>query len=1169
MSTTTNIQEIISAPMPLTIAGVPDGFDALLLADAVRASHKSGKALMHICRDDGRLAALEQTLAYFAPDVELVLFPAWDCLPYDRVGPHGDIIAARMDALATLSNTKPTRPRIILTTINAALQRVAPRSMVLSASFNAVIGDDIDQNELSTFLVTNGYVRASQVMEAGEFAVRGSLIDIFPSGSDAPLRLDFFGDELESIRAFDPLSQRTIGNRKAIAIKPVSEFTLYPDVIQKFRRGYVNSFGPAGSDDPLYSAITEGRRYQGAEHWLPLFHDALETLFDYTEAAIVSLDHQCDVSAAERFAAIDDYYGARIEAKKAESSSMLSAVYNPLLPEGLYILEAEWEGLCKTYDMRHLSPFQEPEAVRVVSFDARRGRNFGPERNQKDINVYDAVKTHVGDSRRAKKRVVLACYSAGSRDRLMGLFKEHKLRSMACHESWKEVLDTDEKILSFIILPIEQGFETNELILISEQDILGDRLVRKSRRNKKADNFLTEASALTKDDLVVHSNHGIGRFLGLETVTAGGSAHDCLLIEYLGGDKLYVPVENIEVLTRYGTVDASANLDKLGGVAWQGRKAKLKKRIRDMADQLINLAAERALKRGEKLTPPEGMYDEFCARFPFSETEDQLRSINDVIGDLGRGRPMDRLICGDVGFGKTEVSLRAAFIAVMSGQQVAIVAPTTLLVRQHYQTFIERFKGMPVRVSQMSRLVSQKEINQTKQGLSEGQVDIVIGTHALLSDSIKFRELGLLVIDEEQHFGVAHKEKLKSLRANVHVLTLTATPIPRTLQLSMSGIRDLSIIATPPVDRLAVRTFVLPFDPVVVKEALMREHHRGGQSFYVCPRIADMDQAAEFLKEQVPEVKFIIAHGQMPPKTIEDVMTAFYEGRYDVLLSTTIVESGIDIPTANTMIIHRADMYGLSQLYQLRGRVGRSKTRAYAYLTVPPKQKLTENAEKRLEVLQTLDTLGAGFTLASHDMDIRGAGNLLGDEQSGHVREVGIELYQQMLEEAVARARTGDSDDSDELDALWSPQINLGATVMIPESYVPDLNQRMALYRRLADLTTRQDVDAFAAELIDRFGPLPSAVKQLSAIMIIKSYCKTAGIAKLDAGTKGATVSFRNNEFANPAGLIAFITSQNVKAKVRPDHTLVYQTRMEKIGTRLKAVANLVRALAKIADQGS
>ncbi|MGZ5926820.1 MAG: transcription-repair coupling factor, partial [Rhizomicrobium sp.] len=623
------------------------------------------------------------------------------------------------------------------------------------------------------------------------------------------------------------------------------------------------------------------------------------------------------------------------------------------------------------------------------------------------------------------------------------------------------------------------------------------------------------------------------------------------------------PVENIELLTRYGS-DEGAQLDRLGGAGWQSRKAKMKARVREIAGELIRIAAARELKSLPPIEPPHGLYDEFCARFPYQETEDQEKAIADTIADLGKGRPMDRLVCGDVGFGKTEVALRAAFVAAMAGEQVAVVVPTTLLARQHYRGFADRFMGFPVQVRQLSRFVDAKEARETKEGLAEGTVDVVIGTHALLTESIKFKRLGLVIVDEEQHFGVTHKERLKNLKADVHVLTLTATPIPRTLQLALSGVRDLSLITTPPIDRLAVRTFVTPFDPLVVREALLREHYRGGQSFFVAPRISDLREADAFLKATVPEVKTMVAHGQMSPGMLEEVMTAFYERKIDVLVSTNIVESGLDIPTANTMIVQRADMFGLSQLYQIRGRIGRSKSRAYAYLTTPPDKKLTDTATRRLEVLQSLDQLGAGFSIASHDMDIRGAGNLLGEEQSGHVREVGIELYQEMLEEAVSSLREGG--DGDQIAEQWSPAINLGASVLIPEHYVADLNVRMSLYRRLSSLETRGDIDAFAAELIDRFGPLPDEVQHLLEIVAIKQLALAAGVEKIDAGPKGGTIAFRNNAFANPVALIKLISQHSGTMKVRPDQKIVVTRDWPSPDDRLKGAKALLTQLAKLAE---
>jgi transcription-repair coupling factor (superfamily II helicase) len=706
---------------------------------------------------------------------------------------------------------------------------------------------------------------------------------------------------------------------------------------------------------------------------------------------------------------------------------------------------------------------------------------------------------------------------------------------------------------------LEAGFETPELTVVSEQDVLGDRLIRQPKKRRKAENFLTEVQSLSQGDLVVHVDHGVGRFHGLEVVTAAGAAHECLLLEYAEKSRLYLPVENIELLTRYGHEEGL--LDRLGGGAWQAKKAKLKERIREMADRLIRVAAERALRRAPIMSPPDGMWDAFSARFPYQETDDQLRAIEDVIADLDVGHPMDRLICGDVGFGKTEVAMRAAFVAAMSGRQVAVIAPTTLLARQHAQSFQERFRGFPIRVRQLSRFVPAKEASLTRQGLADGTIDIVVGTHAVLAKTVKIANLGLLIIDEEQRFGVQHKERLKQLRSDIHVLTLSATPIPRTLQLSLTGVRDLSIIGTPPVDRLAIRTFVSEFDPISIREALLREHYRGGQSFYVVPRIKDLPEVEEFLKEQLPELSYVVAHGQMAAGELDDRMNAFYDGKYDVLLATTIVESGLDIPTANTMVIHRADMFGLAQLYQIRGRVGRSKVRAYAYLTTKPRMKLTQTAEKRLRVLGSLDTLGAGFTLASQDLDIRGAGNLLGEEQSGHMRDVGYELYQSMLEEAIAKIKSGELEGLSPADDQWAPQINLGVPVLIPEDYVPDLDVRLGLYRRLSGLSTKVELEGFAAELIDRFGKLPREVNTLLLVVRIKAMCKRAGIAKLDGGPKGATIQFHNDKFASPQGLVEFVQDQKGLAKIK-DNKIVVRRDWGKESDKIKGAYAIARDLA-------
>ncbi|WP_440959817.1 transcription-repair coupling factor [Oceanicaulis sp. LC35] len=1147
---------LAQSPNSLTVCGAPEGFDALIFCDALRARGGVG---LYIATDEARASAFAAAARFFAPDLPVLRLLGWDCQPYDRISPSPRTAARRAGALHKLAqrDAADTSPLLVISTVSGVIQRCAPRTALSGGGLSAKPGGVLDSEKLKQHLAENGYVRTATVTERGDYAVRGGVIDVFPADAEEPVRLDFFGDVLETVRGFDPETQRTTSQLKSVSFSPVSEIVLNADAISRFRSGFLKNFGAVGSGDPIYDSVSAGARPTGAEHWLPLFHERLDTVFDYVgEGALIGLDPLAKDALDERLAQIRDYYEARQLASKSGAGAMGAPAYRALEPQSLYLDEAEWADQFGQRATRRFTAFHEA-GDDVIDMSGKQGRSFAAER-QADQNVFEAASKHAVALRSSGKRVLFASWSEGASDRLASVLSDHGLKPIMAADDWRAVNKTSGQTISRIVLPLEHGFETADFAIIAEQDVLGDRLARPRRRKKSAD-VIAEAGALTPGDLVVHADHGLGRYLGLKTLSVGDAPHDCLELEYAGESKLYLPVENIELLSRYGQDSETAQLDRLGAGAWQARKAKAKQRLRDMADQLIKIAAARNARDAEIITPPSGLYDEFAARFPYVETDDQLNAIDDVFSDFARGRPMDRLICGDVGFGKTEVALRAAFVAAMSGRQVAIVAPTTLLARQHFKTFEERFKGWPVKVRQLSRLVSTKEATATRKELADGTCEIVIGTHAILAKTVKFADLGLLVIDEEQRFGVKHKERLKELKTDVHVLTLTATPIPRTLQLSMAGIRDLSIIATPPVDRLAVRTYVTPFDSVTVREALLRERYRGGQSYYVAPRISDLEDIASFLREQVPEVSFVIAHGQMAGGQLEDIMTAFYEGRYDVLVSTTIVESGIDIPTANTMIIHRADMFGLAPLYQLRGRVGRAKARAYAYLTTPANQKLTATADKRLKILQSLDSLGAGFTLASHDLDLRGGGNLLGEEQSGHIKDVGVELYQSMLEEAVASLQ-GDMS-LEERD--WSPAINVGAAVLIPEDYVPDLDVRMALYRRLSSLDTKQEREGFAAELIDRFGKLPDEVESLLQVVALKALCKRANVAKLDAGPKGAVATFREHGFGDPAALVELMTKRPADYKLRPDNTLVLKGDFPTPMDRLKGA---LRLLAPVAD---
>jgi transcription-repair coupling factor (superfamily II helicase) len=1133
----------------ITLGGAPEGFDAsLVLAELAKAA-----AVIHIARDDKRMEAMRAALLVTDPSAVVLELPAWDCLPYDRVSPNPAILAHRMASLATLA-AGLTRKIILLTTLNAATQRLPSRAVMKTASFVAHVGDRVDESHLRGFLARMGFSPVSTVAEPGDFAIRGGIVDIFPPGDGGPVRLDFFGDVLDGARRFDPVTQRTTEKLKSIEFSPMSEVILDEAAISRFRTSYRVEFGAGGSDDPLYEAVSAGRKHQGMEHWLPFFHPDLETIFDYLPDASVMLDDGVTPQRLARWEGIADQYDVRREAMTAKGR--LDTVYKPCAPELLYLDDAAWDAVLAPRRVVQLTVLPQAPGPGMLDGGGRIGRSFAPERQQESISLFNALKDHI-DKLSQDHAVVIASWSEGARDRLRGLLQDQGLLGAVEISDLRGLAATG---LYLVIWPLEAGFTAKGLAVISEQDVLGDRLIGKPRRKRKADNFLREVDTLSVGDLVVHVEHGVGRYLGLETITALGAPHACVALEYAENAKLYLPVENIELLSRYGHEEGL--LDRLGGGAWQAKKAKLKERIREIADKLMRIAAERALRHAPILEAPHSLWEAFAARFPYTETEDQLTAIADVVADLEKGSPMDRLIVGDVGFGKTEVAMRAAFVAALAGMQVAVICPTTLLARQHYRSFAERFRGFPMNIKPLSRFVGTKEAAQTREGLADGTVDIVVGTHAVLAKGIRFKNLGLLVIDEEQHFGVQHKERLKEMRSEIHVLTLTATPIPRTLQLSLTGVRDLSIIATPPVDRLAIRTYVSEFDTITLREALLRERYRGGQSFYVVPRISDLPFVEDFLKTHVPEVSYIIAHGQLAAGDLDDRMNQFYDGKYDVLIATSIVESGLDIPTANTMIVHRADMFGLGQLYQIRGRVGRAKTRAYCYLTTKPRTPLTPQAIKRLRLMGSLDSLGAGFNLASHDLDLRGAGNLLGEEQSGHIKEVGYELYQAMLEETIAKIKSGELSGLTAVDDQWSPQINLGVPVMIPETYIPDLDIRLGLYRRLSSLATKVELEGFAAELIDRFGPIPKEVNTLMLIVRIKSMCKRAGISRIDAGVKGATVQFHNDKFANPAGLVEFLRAQGPGARVN-GNKIVLMGEMKSESDRIKGAFNIARDLAE------
>jgi transcription-repair coupling factor (superfamily II helicase) len=1173
------------------VTGVAAGTEPLALR---RIAEVSGRPVLFVTHSDRELRRLQESGPFFLPEFEILILPAWDCLPYDRAAPHAALMAERVATLVRLASAAPKGRTIIATTASAFLQKLPPAASFNGAKLALKKGAELPIEELGRRLQEFGYRRAGKAMEPGEYAVRGSILDVFASGiSDHALRVDFFGDDIESIRRFDPLTQRSTEEISEVTLYPVSEIQLTEKSAATFRERYRQLFGVPGKEDTLYASVSSLQYTPGMEHWLPLFFERTDSILEYAPEAVIALANDVWHTLEERQELIADYYHAR---KEAINLKQKQAIYNPVPPEEMFLTQVALEVKLERKPLYHLTPFSGGDkALELKTTGVRKLYSLA---KQQQVTPFFLLAEEARESVKAGRSVLITAATDGSLGRLTQLLEEqlprrhpaggeasaqdlsqHRkeiLRSPSGSQndvslkeaaSWADII-TRPGLYSAVV-PLEQGFATPQVITYTEQDILGHRVIQTKKRKRNADAFLQEAASFEPGELLVHKDHGIGRFDGLVTMEVHGKRHDCLKLVYKDDDKLFLPVENMDLIARYGEETTGAELDKLGAGSWQARKAKMKERIRMAAEELMKIAAARALRSGHKLHAAPGAYEEFCARFPYDETEDQQRSIDEVEADLLTGKPMDRLICGDVGFGKTEVALRAAFIAAadpVKPVQVALICPTTLLARQHFRGFRKRFEETGLEVRMLSRLTSAKDAKATREGLKNGTVDIVIGTHAILSKQVEFARLGMLIIDEEQHFGVKQKEALKALKANIHVLTLSATPIPRTLQLALAGVRELSLITTPPVDRLAVRSFVLPYDAVVIKEAIQREIHRGGQVFYVTPRVADIAELTFKIRELVPSARLAVAHGQLPATELDQIMNDFYDGKFDVLLSTAIVESGIDVPTANTLIVNRADMFGLAQLYQLRGRVGRSKVRAYAYFTLPHHAKLTDQATRRLEVMQSLDTLGAGFTLASHDMDIRGFGNLVGEEQSGHIKEVGVELYQQMLSEAVAAARAAKLPGATpEEDADWSPQINLGVSVLIPEDYIEDLTLRLSLYRRLSTLQSEEDIDSFAAEMADRFGPLPQEVQTLLEVMRIKQFSRAACVERIDTGPKGAVITFHNNHFPKADALIGFIAKNSNRMKIRADQKLVLTASWNTEKEKMRGVQDFLKQVGALA----
>lgn len=1169
------------------LCGVVEGAEPFVVQarEALRQqqSLEGGCQALVIVRDGERLDDMVTHLTALCPEKEILPFPAWDTVPYDRASPRKDLVGQRVKTLEALSHADAEKGQIIVTSSKALCQKVPPRSEGRFFSLSLEKGKSVSFEGLQSFLQDNGYLRVETVREPGEYAIRGGLVDLFPSGHSNPLRLDLFGDEIESLTSFDPLSQRSLDDQtEGVTLIPAGEVILSEEKRRCFREKYRRLFDTTGEKDPLYQAISAGRSYPGMEHWLSLFYPSLVSLTSYLNpGAHLYWCHQSEGALQQHWEQIEDHYQARLQGHQGNNKTL----YYPVPPQDLFLTRDELSA--DPFRTVFLTPFSEPETrpeesektsdAAVIDLASKSLLMTAPGQNAPSMTPGERFRRLESERDFYDKATLVLGGTEGDCHRAKTFLETMDIQVSVLPVSTKEQPFWSEKVFSKSqrqgfdkirvgLFPLSQSFETPSGRFIATQDLFGRRQGGRPKRKRRSDLFIEESSALTVGDLVVHDQHGVGRYAGLHTLLVDRIPHDCLQLVYAGDDKLFLPVENLDLMTRFGGEDREAALDKLGSQAWQKRRQKVKEDLMVMASQLIELAATRQIRTCESLVPDEAFYQEFVSRFPYAETEDQQQAIQDCLEDFRKGVPMDRLICGDVGYGKTEVALRAAAVMASTGKQVALVAPTTLLARQHYLNFSERFQGLGVEIAQLSRFVPPKKAKQVKEDLKTGRVAVVVGTHALLSPKLGFQDLGLVIVDEEQHFGVKQKEYLKNLKTDVHVLTLSATPIPRTLQLSLSGVRDMSLITTPPVDRLSVHTFVIPFDGVIVKEAIEREMYRGGQIFFVCPRIRDIEECRDTLLSLVPTLKIAIATGQMSARELEDVMVDFYEKKYDLLLSTNIIESGLDLPSVNTIFVHRSDLFGLSQLYQLRGRVGRGKTRGYAYLTTPVHQTLAPTSQKRLEVMQTLDTLGAGFKLASHDMDLRGAGNLLGDAQSGHVKEVGVELYQQMLEDAVTAAKSRQNGEAESVTGQekWTPQLNLGLAVLIPEAYVTDLSVRLTLYRRLSWSQNEEDLGALTAEMVDRFGPLPPEVENLLVTVRLKQLCRQAGVSKVDVGPKGATFFFYQDSFQKPESLIQYVMSREGVVQLRPDQSLVYLQAWATLPDRLHGVEVFLKDLVAL-----
>ena len=1122
---------------------------ALSLAIAEAASNAERFTLL-LTADSQSAERLQDELAFFAPGLPVLHFPDWETLPYDVFSPHQDIISQRIAALYRLPELTHG---VLVVPITTALHRLAPKRFLLGSSLVLDIGQKLDVEQMRTRLEAAGYRCVDTVYEHGEFAVRGALIDLFPMGSALPYRIDLFDDEIETLRTFDPENQRSIDKVESIRLLPAREFPVRKESVTGFRARFRERFDVDFRRCPIYQDLSTGITPAGIEYYLPLFFDETSTLFDYLPEDTQVFSLPGIEQAAEHFwkDVRSRYEDRRVDPER------------PLLPPAELFIPVED---C----FAHLKSW--PRVV-VSQDDVETGigRERFPASRFPELAIDAKASEPLGALRRFLDefpgRVLFTAESAGRREVLLELLARLKLRP---HEvgGWPEFVDSKER-LAITIAPLDDGLLLQDVALIAESPLFGQRIMQRRRREKGRDageNVIKNLTELREGAPVVHIDHGVGRYQGLVTLEIEGQAAEFLMLQYAEEAKLYVPVSSLHLIARYtGSDDALAPLHRLGSETWQKAKRKAAEQVRDVAAELLDIYARRAAREGHAFADPQVDYETFSAGFPFEETPDQQAAIEAVRSDMLAPKPMDRLICGDVGFGKTEVAMRAAFIAVHSGKQVAVLVPTTLLAQQHYNSFRDRFADWPVRVEVMSRFKSAKEIQAAVQELAEGKVDILIGTHKLLQDDVKFTNLGLVIIDEEHRFGVRQKEQLKALRSEVDILTLTATPIPRTLNMAVAGMRDLSIIATPPARRLSVRTFVMEQQDAVIKEALLRELLRGGQVYYLHNDVKTIEKCAADIAALVPEARIGVGHGQMRERELEQVMGDFYHKRFNVLIASTIIETGIDVPSANTIIIERADKFGLAQLHQLRGRVGRSHHQAYAYLLTPPRKAMTDDAQKRLEAIANAQDLGAGFVLATHDLEIRGAGELLGDGQSGQIQAVGFTLYMEMLERAVKSIQKGEQPNLDQ-PLGGGPEINLRLPALIPEDYLPDVHARLILYKRIANATEEDGLKELQVEMIDRFGLLPEPTKNLVRLTLLKLHAEKLGITKIDAGPQGGRIEFAADTSVDPMVLIKLIQSQPKRYKFEGATVFKFQVPMERPEERFNTLEALLERLS--ADKG-